>query len=87
MSKGQFRWGRKAKLTAGASVSIAARESRKSVSLRDISVSFPQIYPLIVNLLLILPCLFSGTVRRAPAFANENLQRSYQTVWFRPRRL
>jgi len=40
MSKGQFRWGRKAKLTAGASVSIAARESRKSVSLRDISVSF-----------------------------------------------
>ena len=40
MSKGQFRWGRKAKLTAGASVSIAVRESRKSVSLRDISVSF-----------------------------------------------
>ena len=75
MSKGQFRWGRKAKLTAGASVSISARESRKSVSLRDISVSFnPQVYHLIVNLLLIASRLFPGTVGRAPTFANKNLQ-------------
>ena len=62
MSKGQFRWGRKAKLTAGASVSIAVRESRKSVSLRDISVSFiPQFYPPVVNVLLIASCTL-GTV-------------------------
>jgi len=86
MSKGQFRWGRKAKLTAGASVSIAARESRKSVSLRDISVSFiSQIYPLIVNVLLIASRPFSGTLRGAPAFTDENLQRGCQNFSFRPR--
>jgi transcription factor IIIB 90 kDa subunit len=39
MSKGHHRWGRKAKLTAGASVAVALRESHKSESLRDIAVS------------------------------------------------
>jgi transcription factor IIIB subunit 2 len=39
MSTGNPRWGRKAKLTAGACVAIALRESHKSDSLRDISVS------------------------------------------------
>ena len=39
MARGQFRWGRKAKLIAGASIAIAAREANKSVSLRDIAVS------------------------------------------------
>ncbi|KAI6028852.1 hypothetical protein F5J12DRAFT_808150, partial [Pisolithus orientalis] len=37
MAAGGYRWGRKAKLTAGASVAIALRESHKSDSLRDIA--------------------------------------------------
>ena len=74
MSKGQFRWGRKAKLTAGTSVSIAARESRKSVSLRDISVSVYQIHALLVSLLLIILWVFSGVIGRNPALTNGNLQ-------------
>ncbi|OCH95199.1 hypothetical protein OBBRIDRAFT_721018 [Obba rivulosa] len=37
MSKGRYRWGKKAKLAAGAAVAIASRESRKSDSLRDIA--------------------------------------------------
>ncbi len=40
MSKGGLRWGRKAKLVAGASLAVALRESHKSDSLRDIAVSF-----------------------------------------------
>lgn len=39
MARGKYRWGRKAKLTAGAAVAVALRESHKSDSLRDISVS------------------------------------------------
>ena len=41
MRLGAFRWGRKAKLTAGASLAIALRESHKSDSVRDIAVSIP----------------------------------------------
>ncbi|KAG2116702.1 uncharacterized protein F5147DRAFT_353313 [Suillus discolor] len=37
MTKGKYRWGRKAKLTAGASMAIALREAHKSDSLRDIA--------------------------------------------------
>ena len=37
MAKGSYRWGRKAKRTAGASIAIALREARKSDSLRDIA--------------------------------------------------
>ncbi|KAG1756488.1 uncharacterized protein EDB91DRAFT_1092925 [Suillus paluster] len=37
MTKGKYRWGRKAKLAAGASMAIALREARKSDSLRDIA--------------------------------------------------
>lgn len=39
MAKGSYRWGRKAKLVAGASLAIALREANKSDSLRDIAVS------------------------------------------------
>ena len=39
MQKTRFRWGRRAKLAAGASLAIALRESQKSDSLRDIAVS------------------------------------------------
>ena len=39
MRAGAFRWGRKAKLTAGAALAIALRESHKSDSIRDIAVS------------------------------------------------
>lgn len=37
MTKGNYRWGRKAKLAAGASMAIALREAHKSDSLRDIA--------------------------------------------------
>jgi transcription factor IIIB subunit 2 len=37
MAKGNYRWGRKAKRTAGASIAIALREACKSDSLRDIA--------------------------------------------------
>jgi transcription factor IIIB subunit 2 len=37
MAAGRYRWGRKAKLTAAASVAVALRESRRSDSLRDIA--------------------------------------------------
>ncbi|KAG1891304.1 hypothetical protein F4604DRAFT_405757 [Suillus subluteus] len=37
MAKGKYRWGRKAKLAAGASMAIALREAHKSDSLRDIA--------------------------------------------------
>lgn len=39
MQQGHYRWGRKAKLTAGASIAIALRESHKADSVRDIAVS------------------------------------------------
>lgn len=39
MSKGKFRWGKKAKRVAGASLAISLREAKKSVSIRDIAVS------------------------------------------------
>ena len=38
MEKGQFRWGRKAKLVSGAAMVIALREAHKGETLRDISV-------------------------------------------------
>ncbi|GBE82611.1 predicted protein [Sparassis crispa] len=37
MLKGQYRWGRKAKLASGAAIAVALRESNKSDSLRDIA--------------------------------------------------
>ncbi|TBU29028.1 hypothetical protein BD311DRAFT_693598 [Dichomitus squalens] len=37
MRLGEYRWGRKAKLTAGAALAIALRESHKSDSIRDIA--------------------------------------------------
>ena len=37
MSSGRYRWGRKAKLAAAASVAVALRESHRSDSLRDIA--------------------------------------------------
>ncbi|TFK84521.1 hypothetical protein K466DRAFT_553454 [Polyporus arcularius HHB13444] len=37
MRVGQYRWGRKAKLTAGAALAISFRESHKSDSIRDIA--------------------------------------------------
>ncbi|KAI0806974.1 hypothetical protein C8Q74DRAFT_1188006 [Fomes fomentarius] len=37
MRVGQYRWGRRAKLTAGAALAIALRESRKSDSIHDIA--------------------------------------------------
>jgi transcription factor IIIB 90 kDa subunit len=37
MAAGHYRWGRRAKLTAGASIAIAFRESHKPDSLRDIA--------------------------------------------------
>jgi len=37
MEKGRYRWGRKAKLTAGASIAIALREAHKADSIRDIA--------------------------------------------------
>jgi len=39
MSKGRYRWGRKSKLIAGASIAIALREAHKSDSIRDIAVA------------------------------------------------
>lgn len=39
MARGKYRWGRKAKLAAGASIAVALREAHKSDSLRDIAVS------------------------------------------------
>lgn len=39
MLKGKFRWGRKAKLVAGASLHVALREAHKSGTLQDIAVS------------------------------------------------
>lgn len=41
MRRGHYRWGRRAKLTAGAALAIALRESHKSDSIRDIAVSLP----------------------------------------------
>ncbi|KIJ68930.1 hypothetical protein HYDPIDRAFT_164654 [Hydnomerulius pinastri MD-312] len=58
MSKGGYRWGRKAKLTAGASIAIALREAHKSDSLRDIAfllddspVSLARAFQSVVSLL------------------------------------
>lgn len=39
MKRGQLRWGRKAKLAAGASIVVALREAHRSDSIRDIAVS------------------------------------------------
>ncbi|KAF9218328.1 hypothetical protein BS17DRAFT_791678 [Gyrodon lividus] len=58
MSKGQYRWGRKAKLVAGATIAIALREAHKSDSLRDIAfllddspVSLARAFQSVVSLL------------------------------------
>ena len=58
MTKGHYRWGRKAKLTAGASIAITLREARKSDSLRDIAfllddstVSLARAFQSVVSLL------------------------------------
>ncbi|KIK95247.1 hypothetical protein PAXRUDRAFT_399036 [Paxillus rubicundulus Ve08.2h10] len=58
MSKGQYRWGRKAKLAAGASIAIALRDAHKSDSLRDIAfllddspVSLTRAFQSVVSLL------------------------------------
>ncbi|KAF8843634.1 hypothetical protein BDN67DRAFT_896882 [Paxillus ammoniavirescens] len=58
MSKGQYRWGRKAKLAAGASIAIALRDAHKSDSLRDIAsllddspVSLARAFQSVVSLL------------------------------------
>lgn len=64
MTKGHYRWGRKAKLTAGASIAIALREAPKSDSLRDIAfllddstVSLARTFQSVVSLLdFSLPC-------------------------------
>ncbi|OBZ75422.1 Transcription initiation factor IIB [Grifola frondosa] len=42
MSRGRYRWGRKAKRAAGAAVAIALRETHKSDSLRDIAYLLDQ---------------------------------------------
>ena len=39
MRVGQYRWGRRAKLTSGAALAITLRESHKSDSILDIAVS------------------------------------------------
>ncbi|KAL4244089.1 hypothetical protein ABKN59_011224 [Abortiporus biennis] len=44
MSKGKFRWGKKAKILAGACLSIALRESGKSDSLKDITYLLEEPY-------------------------------------------
>ncbi|KAG8217902.1 hypothetical protein J3R82DRAFT_6068 [Butyriboletus roseoflavus] len=58
MAKGHYRWGRKAKLTAGASIAIALREAHKSDSLRHIAfllddspVSLARAFQSVVSLL------------------------------------
>ncbi|KAG9318877.1 hypothetical protein JVU11DRAFT_984 [Chiua virens] len=58
MANGHYRWGRKAKLVAGASIAIALREARKSDSLRDIAfllddstVSLSRTFQSVVSLL------------------------------------
>lgn len=58
MAKGHHRWGRKAKLTAGASIAIALREAHKSDSLRHIAfllddspVSLARTFQSVVSLL------------------------------------
>lgn len=58
MARGNYRWGRKAKLTAGASIAIALREAHKSDSLRDIAffldespVSLARTFQSVVSLL------------------------------------
>jgi transcription factor IIIB subunit 2 len=38
MNKGKYRWGRRARKTAGAAIALAMRESNKADSLRDIGV-------------------------------------------------
>ena len=39
MAKGNYRFGRKARLVAGASLAIALREAQKGETIRDIAVS------------------------------------------------
>ncbi len=39
MKRGQLRWGRKARLAAGASIAVALREAHRGDSIRDIAVS------------------------------------------------
>ncbi|KAI0086609.1 hypothetical protein BDY19DRAFT_894320 [Irpex rosettiformis] len=65
MFKGKSRWGKKAKRTAGASLAIALREARKSVSLRDIAflvdeplVTVSRSFTTVCTLLQLRLCLF-----------------------------
>ncbi|EGN95447.1 hypothetical protein SERLA73DRAFT_186453 [Serpula lacrymans var. lacrymans S7.3] len=58
MSKGNYKWGRRAKLAAGASIAIALREAHKSDSLRDIAfllddspISLSRAFTAVVSLL------------------------------------
>lgn len=52
LERGHVRWGRKARLVAGAALAIALREARKGETIRDIAVRWPRACAPILSLRL-----------------------------------
>ncbi|KAK0459588.1 uncharacterized protein EV420DRAFT_1641793 [Desarmillaria tabescens] len=81
MAAGNFRWGRKAKLVAGACLSIALRESKRPDFLRDIAFLLDQHYAHLTRVLSsILSLLNVSLTSSDPFFHVSNLQSHLSSV-------
>lgn len=81
MAAGNFRWGRKAKLVAGACLSIALRESKRPDFLRDIAFILDQQYAHLTRALSsVLSLLNVSLTSSDPFFHVPNLQSHLSSV-------
>ncbi|KAK0483489.1 hypothetical protein IW261DRAFT_1674078 [Armillaria novae-zelandiae] len=81
MAAGNFRWGRKAKLVAGACLSIALRESKRPDFLRDIAFILDQQYAQLTRALSsVLSLLNVSLTSSDPFFHIPNLQSHLSSV-------
>ncbi|KAK0210615.1 hypothetical protein DFS33DRAFT_1270616 [Desarmillaria ectypa] len=81
MATGNFRWGRKAKLVAGACLSIALRESKRPDFLRDITFLLDQHYAHLTRVLSsVLSLLNVSLTSSDPFFHVPNLQSHLSSV-------
>ncbi|SJL00259.1 uncharacterized protein ARMOST_03571 [Armillaria ostoyae] len=81
MAAGNFRWGRKAKLVAGACLSIALRESKRPDFLRDIAFILDQHYAHLTRALSsVLSLLNVSLTSSDPFFHVPNLQSHLSSV-------
>ncbi|KAK7689143.1 hypothetical protein QCA50_007834 [Cerrena zonata] len=85
MFKGNYNWGRRAKLIGGASIAIALREANKSEALRDIAFLISEEYiPLSQAFTDILELLHLKIASASPSMHITTLQTHCQTILKEP---